>query len=134
MTQNNSNTKDTALRTALQREGRQIIAPIGMTERVMEHVRKEAKERTNASGQTNVRRAPNLRRPLWWGVLATAAAVLVAVFVLVQPRIKDSREMTLYEGSYVEKDGQRVEDYELIKGDIHEALSMADKAEAYLKE
>ena len=42
--------------------------------------------------------------------------------------------MARYEGSYVEEDGQRVDDYRLIKGDIREALSMADQAEAYLQE
>jgi len=125
MAQNNNIQKDAALRLALQREGERLRMPADLTERVMVRVREEAAPSEKRKAQ---------RRARLFGWVAVAAAVLVAVFVLVSPRLRESREMALYEGSYVEEDGRRVEDYHLIKADIHEALSMADQAEAFLKE
>lgn len=72
------------------------------------------------------------RKTLWW--LAVAAAAILIAFIVIAPQVRESRDMARYEGSYVEEDGQRVDDYRLIKGDIREALSMADQAEAYLQE
>ena len=67
-----------------------------------------------------------LKRAGWW---AAAAAVILLAFIIITPQVRESREMARYEGSYVEEDGQRVNDYRLIKNDIQDALTIADQAE-----
>lgn len=67
-----------------------------------------------------------LKRAWWW---AAAAAVILLAFIIITPQVRESREMARYEGSYVEEDGQRVNDYRLIKNDIQDALTIADQAE-----
>ena len=61
--------------------------------------------------------------------MAVAAAVALAAFVVIVPQVRESKDMARYEGSYVEENGKRVDEYRLIKNDIHEAMSMADQAE-----
>lgn len=67
-----------------------------------------------------------LKRAWWW---AAAAAVILLAFIIITPQVRESREMARYEGSYVEENGKRVDEYRLIKSDIHDAMSMADQAE-----
>ena len=125
-----SSPTDKALRKALQSEGAKFKMPAELAESIMAQVRAEAerKEEVTTVTSNKERRTAQLpRRALWW--LSTAAAVLVVAFILTAPRIKEVRERALYEGSYVEADGQRVEEYKRIKGDIQAALAMADQAE-----
>lgn len=72
------------------------------------------------------RKTVRLKRAWWW---AAAAAVILLAFIIITPQVRESREMARYEGSYVEEDGQRVNDYRLIKNDIQDALTIADQAE-----
>ena len=65
--------------------------------------------------------------------LFVAALFIAGLFILV-PRLKDSRSLAIYEGSYVIENGQRSDDLRDIKADINEALSMADQAELLSRE
>lgn len=121
MKEKNSIPKDEALRTALLREGERLQMPQGMSARVMAQIK--------ATEPTPFRPRRASASILRW--VAVAAVAALAVFMLIMPRIRDARDMARFEGSYVEENGQRVEDYQLIKTDIHEALSMADQAEAF---
>lgn len=76
------------------------------------------------------RRRRNLRRIVLWPSMAAAACIAVA-FLVVVPRIRESRELSRYEGSYAVVEGQRIEDLSLIKEDISEALAMAEVAEEF---
>ena len=101
MTDNNS-THDKALRMALQREQGRMKLPDGMSERIMAVVREQAKA-PNASPEE--KKHSFIVR--WWPV-AVAAAVL-AVGLILLPRLTERRELARYEGSFVEVEGQRLD-------------------------
>lgn len=117
MAQNINIQKDAALRKALQREGERLRMPEGLTENVMAQI-------LTADAPKHDRAWHRLLR---W--IAVAAAVVLAAFVVIVPQVRESKEMARYEGSYVEENGKRVDEYRLIKSDIHDAMSMADQAE-----
>ena len=118
----NDRHNDAALRMALQREQSRIRLPEGLTEKVMEKTQ-----------QTQPRPAPLGRGEAARWFLALAALLVLGLFILV-PRLRESRSLAIYEGSYVIENGQRQDDLQLIKSDISEALSMADQAELLSRE
>ncbi|MBR1664766.1 MAG: hypothetical protein IJ699_00865 [Bacteroidaceae bacterium] len=122
MTDNNS-THDKALRMALQREQDRMKQPDGMSERIMAVVREQAKA-PNASPEE--KKHSFIVR--WWPVAAAAAVLAVGLILL--PRLTERRELARYEGSFVEVEGQRLDNLHAIRADIREALTMADIAEA----
>lgn len=122
MAQNIDIQKDAALRKALQREGERLRMPEGLTDRVMAQILTAKAPRHDRVG----------RRLLRW--MAVAAAVVLAAFVIIVPQVRESKEMARYEGSYVEENGKRVDEYRLIKSDIHDAMSIADQAEMLAKQ
>ena len=117
MAQNINIQKDAALRKALQREGERLRMPEGLTENVMAQILTAEAPKHDRAGH----------RLLRW--IAVAAAVVLAAFVVIVPQVRESKEMARYEGSYVEENGKRVDEYRLIKSDIHDAMNMADQAE-----
>ena len=121
----NDRHNDAALRMALQREQSRIRLPEGLTEKVM--------EKTQQTQQTQTRPAPLGRGEAARWFLAIAALLVLGLFILV-PRLRESRSLAIYEGSYVIENGQRQDDLQLIKSDISEALSMADQAELLSRE
>ncbi len=121
MSKNDSH-PDATLRLALQREQSRIRMPEGLTEKVMNRVK------NNES-----RFARNEESRLLPFSLSIAAILIAGLFILV-PRLKDSRSLAIYEGSYVIENGQRSDDLRDIKADISEALSMADQAELLSRE
>lgn len=122
MTDNNS-THDKALRMALQREQDRMKLPDGMSERIMAVVREQAKA-PNASPEE--KKHSFIVR--WWPVAAAAAVFAVGLILL--PHLTERRELARYEGSFVEVEGQRLDNLQAIRADIREALAMADIAEA----
>lgn len=122
MTDNNS-THDKALRMALQREQDRMKLPDGMSERIMAVVREQAKA-PNASPEE--KKHSFIVR--WWPVAAAAAVLAVGLILL--PRLAERQELARYEGSFVEVGGQRQDNLHAIRADIREALTMADIAEA----
>lgn len=115
MTPKTTYEKDNALRAALQQEEARVHLPEGLAERVMTRVRAERQ-----------RRRHRVIIARW--IAGTAAAIAVGLFWMV-PRISEARQLVRYEGSYIEVNGQRIDDLGRIKTDIGEALSMADQAE-----
>ena len=70
-----------------------------------------------------------IRRLTWYSIAAAAVFAAVA-FLLFIPQIREKQELARYEGSYTVVEGQRIEELNLIKEDISEALAMAQVAEA----
>lgn len=121
----NDRHNDAALRMALQREQSRIRLPEGLTEKVM--------EKTRQTQQTQPRPALLRRGEVARWVIAIAALLVLGLFILV-PRLRETQSLAIYEGSYVIENGQRQDDLQDIKGDISEALSMADQAELLSRE
>ena len=69
-------------------------------------------------------------RRLTWYSIAVAAVFAAVAFLLFIPQIREKQELARYEGSYTVVEGQRIEELNLIKEDISEALAMAQVAEA----
>ena len=121
----NDRHNDAALRMALQREQSRIRLPEGLTEKVM--------EKTRQTQQTQPRPALLRRGEVARWVIAIAALLVLGLFILVH-RLRETQSLAIYEGSYVIENGQRQDDLQDIKGDISEALSMADQAELLSRE
>ena len=102
----------------------EIPIPEGLEERLSALVdRLEAEE-------TQRRQCRRIERLRWTTGLAIAAAFVAVAFLLIVPQMRERREMARYEGSYTVIDGQRIDDLRRIKGDISEALTVAQVAEA----
>ena len=104
----------------------EIPIPEGLEERLSALVdRLEAEEK-----EAQRRQCRRIERQRWAAGLAIAAAFVAVAFLLIVPQMRERREMARYEGSYTVVDGQRIDDLHRIKGDISEALAVAQVAEA----
>ena len=119
----NDRLNDAALRMALQREQSRIKMPEGMSGRLMAAVREQAQ-----ASEKNKENTKHLLIDRWWPMVAAAAVIAVALILV--PRLNERQELARYEGSFVKVEGQRQDDLQTIRADIREALAMADIAEA----
>ncbi|MBQ6434087.1 MAG: hypothetical protein IJJ94_09125 [Bacteroidaceae bacterium] len=119
----NDRLNDTALRMALQREQSRIKMPEGMSGRLMAAVREQAQATRPSTAKSKHQLIAR-----WWQMVAAVA--VIAVVIMLVPRLTKRQGMELYEGSFVKVEGQRQDDLQAIRADIREALAMADIAEA----